>query len=128
MSQISKAVLGAIAITLTLGAMQFASGHDLVNRWQAVSEQPSPILRHPGKADRLAAPKPFAAPTRTVSLRPNDLADTSVLLRIPSAQARTTKPPILLRSQSRKPTLACEPVVSALTEVARLLEPGRCVT
>jgi hypothetical protein len=122
-SEISKAVLGAIAITLTLGAVQFASGHDLVNRWQAVSEQPS----H-GKADRLADPKPFAVPMKTVSLRLNDLADTSVLVRIPSAQARTTKPPMLLRKQSGKPTLACEPMVSAITEVARLLEPGRCVT
>ena len=127
MSQIRKAVLGAIAITLTLGAVQFASGHDLVNRWQAVSEQPSHIVRHPGKADRLADPKPFAVPVKTVSLRLNDLADTSVLLRIPSVQARTTKPP-MLRNQSRKPTLACVPVVSALTEVAKLLEPGRCVT
>jgi hypothetical protein len=123
MSEISKAVLGAIAIILTLGAVQFASGHDLVNRWQAVSEQPS----H-GKADRLADPKPFAVPMKTVSLRLNDLADTSVLVRIPSAQARTTKPPMLLRKQSGKPTLACEPMVSAITEVAGLLEPGRCVT
>ena len=128
MSQISKAVLGAIAITLTLGAAQFASGHDLVNRLQAVSEQPSQIVRHPGKADRLADLKPFSEPTKTVSLRLNDLDDTSVLLRIPSAQARTIKPPMLLRNQSRKPTLACEPVVSVLTEVARLLEPGRCLT
>ena len=128
MSQVSKAVLGAIALTLTLGAVQFASGQDLVNRWQAITEQPSPIVRHSGKADRLADLKPFSAPTKTDSLRLNDLADTSVLLRLPSAQARTTKPPMLLRNQSRKPTLACEPVVSALTEVARLLEPGRCVT
>jgi hypothetical protein len=123
MSEIGKAILGAIAITLTLGAVQFASGHDLVNRWQAVSEQPS----H-GKADRLADPKRFAVPMKTVSLRLNDLADTSVLVRIPSAQARTTKPPMLLRKQSGKPTLACEPMVSAITEVAGLLEPGRCVT
>ena len=126
MSQISKVVLGAIAITLMLGAVQFASGQDLVNRWQAVAEQP--IIRHSGKADRLADLKPFATPMRTVSLRLNDLADTSVLLRIPSAQARTTKPPMLLRDQSRKRTLACEPVVSTLTEVAKILEPGRCVT
>ena len=128
MSQISKAVLGAIAITLTLGAVQFASGHDLVNRWQVVAEQPSHIVRHPGKADRLADPKPFAAPMKTVSFRLNDLAGTSVLLRIPSAQARTTKPPMPPQNQSRKPTLACEPVVSVLTEVAWLLQPGRCVT
>ena len=128
MSQIRKALQVAVATALTLGAVQYASGHDLVNRWQAVSEQPSHIVRHPGKADRLADLKPFAAPMKTVSLRLNDLADTSVLVRIPSAQARTTKPPMLLRKQSGKPTLACEPVVSALTEVAGLLEPGRCVT
>ena len=127
MSQNSKAVLGAIAITL-LGAVQFASGHDLVNRWQAVSEQPSYIVNRAGKTDRLADLKPFAVPTKTVSLRLNDLADTSVSLRFPSALAHNNKPPTLLRNQSRKPTLACEPVVSALTEVAKLLEPGRCVT
>ena len=86
------------------------------------------IVNRAGKADHLTDRKPFAVPTKTVSLRLNDLADTSVLLRIPSAQARPTKPPTLLRNQSRKPTLACEPVVSALTEVARLLQPGRCVT
>jgi hypothetical protein len=128
MLQISKVAFGALAITLTLGAAQFASGQDLVNRWQAVAEQKSQIVRHTGKADRLADLKPFATPMRTVSLRLNDLADTSVLLRIPSAQARTTKPSMLLRDQSRKRTLACEPVVSTLTEVAKILEPGRCVT
>jgi hypothetical protein len=125
MSQIRKAYLGAVAITLTVSAVQFASGHDLVDRWQAVFEQPSHIVNRSRKADRLGDLKPLAVPMKTVSLRLNDLADTSVLLRIPSAQARTTKPPTLLRS---KPTLACEPVVSALTEVARLLPPGRCVT
>jgi len=128
MSQVRKAFLGAVAVALTLGAVQFASGGDLENRWQAVSEQPSHIVNRAGKADRLAGLKPFAVPTKTVSLRLNNLADTSVLLRIPSALARTTKPPTLLRNQSRKPTLACEPVVSAIMEVARLLEPGRCVT
>jgi len=127
MSQIRKAFLAAVAITLTLGAVQFASGHDLVNRWQAVSEQPSHMVNRAGKADHLADRKPFGVPTKTVSLRLNDLADTSVLLRIPSAPARIIKP-TLLRNQSRKPILACEPLVSALTEVARLLPPGRCVT
>ena len=96
MSQICKALLGAVAITLTLGAVQFASGHDLVNRWQAVSEQPGHIVNRAGKTDRLADLKPFAVPTKTVSLRLNDLADTSVSLRFPSALARTNKPPTLL--------------------------------
>ena len=126
MSQIRKAFLAAVAITLTLGAVQFASGHDLVERWRA--EQPGYAVNRASKADRLGDIKPFAVPTKTASLRLNDLADTSVLLRLPSAQARTTKPTTLLRNQSRKPTIACEPVVSALTEVAGLLPPGRCVT
>jgi hypothetical protein len=128
MSQISKAVLGAVAIILTLGAVQFASGHDLANHWQALSDQPSQTVNRAGKADHLADRKPFAIPTKTVSLRLNDLADTSVLLRIPSVQTSAIKPSTLLRNQSRKPTLACEPMVSSLTEVARLLPPGRCVT
>ena len=127
MPQIRKVSLGAVAITLTLGAVQFASGQDLVNRWQGVSEQSNHVVSR-GKADRLADRKPFAVPTKTVSVRLNDLADTSVLLRIPFAQARTTKPPTLLRNQSTKPTLACEPMVSPLTEIAKLLQPGRCVT
>jgi hypothetical protein len=126
MSQIRKAFLGAVAITLALRAVQFASGHDLADRLQA--EQPSDVVNRASKADRLGDLKPFAVATKTVSLRLNDLADTSVLLRIPSAQARTTKPTTVLRNQSRKPTLACEPMVSALTEVAKLLPPGRCVT
>ena len=88
MSQICKALLGAVAITLTLGAVQFASGH--------VSEQPGHIVNRAGKTGRLADLKPFAVPTKTVSLRLNDLADTSVSLRFPSALARTTKPPTLL--------------------------------
>jgi hypothetical protein len=128
MSQIRRGFFGAVAITLTLGAVQFASGRDLVNRWQAVSEQPHQFVNRAGKADHIAGLKPFAVPTTTVSSRLNDLADTSVVLRVPSPRARTTSPPTLLRNQSPKPTLACEPVVSALTEVAKLLQPGRCVT
>ena len=86
----AKALLGAVAITLTLGAVQFASGH--------VSEQPGHIVNRAGKTDRLAHLKPFAVPTKTVSLRLNDLADTSVSLRFPSALARNNKPPTLLRN------------------------------
>jgi hypothetical protein len=129
MSQIRKAFFGAAAITLALGAVQFAFGHDLADRWQAVTtEQPGHVVNRSAKADRLAAVKPAAAPTRTVSLRLNDLPDSSVLLRVPKAEARSVKPPVLLQGKSRRPTIACEAVVSSLTEVAKLLQPGRCVT
>ena len=129
MSQFRKAFFGAAAIILTLGAVQFAFGHDLADRWQAVSDKPIQDVNRAAKADRIADVKPAAVPMRTVSLRLNDLADTSVLLRVPYTEARNVKPPSLLQqSRSRKPTVACEPVVSSLTEVAKLLQPGRCVT
>jgi hypothetical protein len=130
MSQIHKAFLGAVAITFALGAAQLASGHDLADRWQAVADKPGHDVNRSGKADRLAGIKPAAVPTRTVSMRLSELADTSVLLRVPAViETGNAKPPALLQKQGRgRPTIACEPMVSSLTEVAKLLQPGRCVT
>jgi hypothetical protein len=128
MPHFSKAIFGAAAIAFALGAAQLASGHDLADRWQAVSEKPGHSVNRAGKADRIGDLKPAAVPTRTVSLRLNDLADTSVLLRVPvTIETGNAKPPVLLQN-GRKPTIACEPMVSSLTEVAKLLQPGRCVT
>ena len=140
MSQIHKAFLGAVAIAATLGAVQLASGHDLAGRWQAVADVPSHSLstapshnvNRAAKADRLGELKQAAVPTRTVSMRLNDLADTSVLLRVPAViETGNAKPPVLLQNPKKvrtRPTIACEPMVSSLTEVAKLLQPGRCVT
>ncbi|QPF91174.1 hypothetical protein [Bradyrhizobium commune] len=130
MSQISKAFLGAAAIMVALGAAQLASGHDLSGRWQAVSEKPGHVVNRAGKADRLAELKPAEVPTRTVSMRLNDLADTSVLLRLPALiETGNAKPAPLMQKPGRgRPTIACEPMVSSLTEIAKLLQPGRCVT
>lgn len=138
MSQIHKAFLGAAAITFALGAAQLASGHDLSDRWQAVADQPGPSVashdashnvNRTSKSDRLADLKPAAVPTRTVSMRLNDLADTSVLLRVPAViETGNAKPAPFLLKPGRKPTIACESMVSSLTEVAKLLQPGRCVT
>jgi hypothetical protein len=128
MSQTRKVFLGAVALMLTLGAVQLASGHDLADRWKAVADEPAHNnVNRAAKADRIGEFRPSAVPTRTVSLRLNDLADTSVLLRVPFAEAKRARPP-LLQAPNRKPAVACEPVVSTLTEVARLLQPGRCVT
>ena len=78
MSQIHKAFLGAVALAATLGAVQLAFGHDLSDRWQAVPDKPAHVVNRSGKADRLADFKQAAVPTRTVSMRLNDLAATSV--------------------------------------------------
>jgi hypothetical protein len=134
MSQIQKVFLGAAAIAAMLGAaqVQLASGHDLADRWQAVADKPGHNVNRSSKADRLADIKQAEVPTRTVSMRLNDLADTSVLLRVPAViETGNAKPPVLLPDQKqsrKKPTIACEPMVSSLTEVAKLLQPGRCVT
>lgn len=141
MSQIQKVFFGAVAIAATLGAVQvgavqLTSGHDLADRWQALADQSGQgrnVATHDvnraGKSDRLADLKPAAVPTRTVSMRLNDLADTSVLLRVPAViETGNAKPAPTLLKPGRKPTIACEPMVSSLTEVAKLLQPGRCVT
>ena len=135
MSQFQNVLLGAVAIAATLGAVQvgavqLAPGHDLADRRQAVADKPDHNVNRSGKSDRLAEVKPRPVQTRTVSMRLNDLADTSVLLRVPAViETGNAKPPMLLQNRSRnKPTIACEPMVSALTEVAKLLQPGRCVT
>ena len=141
MSQIQKIFLGVVAIAATIGAVQvgavqLASGHDLADRWQAVADVPGKNAGHnvnrAGKADRFADIKQAPVPTRTVSMRLNDLADTSVLLRVPAViETGNAKPPALLQNQKQgrnRPTIACEPMVSSLTEVAKLLQPGRCVT
>jgi hypothetical protein len=133
--------LGAVAIAATLGAVQvgavqLTSGHDLADRWQAVADRPTQDAGHnvnrSGKADRFADVKQAPVPTRTVSMRLNDLAETSVLLRVRAViETGNAKPPVLLQNRKqgpKRPTIACEPMVSSLTEVAKLLQPGRCVT
>ncbi len=67
-------------------------------------------------------------------MRLQDLADTSALVRIAlprKADGNATKDRGSLLGKAQKPVksiIACEPVVSVLSEVARLLQPGRCVT
>jgi hypothetical protein len=132
MAQTGKWILGAAAIALTLGAVQLASGQDLAGRLQAsqanqadAASQLSTINRS-AKADRARA----AAPTRqsrTISLNLQGLSDTSVLVRVPSAASvRGASNPA--SSGGGATAVACEPMVSVLTEVAKRLEPGRCVT
>jgi hypothetical protein len=130
MSQISKGIFGAIAIALTCGAVQLASGRDLLGIRQDPSGTPEAAINRAAKADRIAGVAAPAGQTRTISLHLASLPDTSVVFRVPLTQeARDgASAPSLTKSGSRKMTVACEPVVSVLTEVARQLQPGRCVT
>ena len=144
MSQLSKAVFGAIAVSLTLGAVQLASGHDLGRSGRQLikrhcsgnrSSEPRTIINRSTKTDRAAGAAGSATPTQTISLRLHSLSDTSVLVRVPVAKKPETEarngpaaPSLFKSGDRRKSAVACEPMVSVLTEVAKLLQPGRCVT
>lgn len=145
MSQMLKAILGALAVTTTLGAVQFASdqglAEGLAGRFQALSELQGAAsipqatgINRTAKTDREPIVPGTAGPARTVVMRVESLADTSVLVRIPiEKEARNRQPsqPGVnppAKAGPKKLTVACEPVVSVLTEVAKLLQPGKCVT
>ncbi len=137
MSQNSRVVFGALAACATFGAVQFAAGEaastaNLAERFQALSEPAgAAAVNRAAKGDREAAPR-GDVPARTVQLRTDSIADTSVLVRIPLQKDARNLPPSQPAKPSKPPrpkmTIACEPVVSVLTDVAKLLQPGRCVT
>ena len=128
MSQLSNGIFIALAVSATLGAAQLASGHDLAGLRQVASAVPEEGINRAAKADR-AATKVAPGQNRTIAFRPDSLADTSVLVRVPVVKEEARNRPVApVKSGKSKNAVACEPPVSVLTEVAKLLEPGRCVT
>src|SRR3954466_12052349 len=138
MSQIFKAILATLAVAATFGAVQLASGHDLTGLRQLASTEPAGEINRAAKADR-AALKAAPVRTETITFRTVGLDDTSVVVRVPVIQAPVVQAPVVTEEMRNRPaapakpgaskmTVACEPPVSVLTEVAKLLQPGRCVT
>jgi len=138
MSQIFKAFFAALAIFATFGAVQLASGHDLTGRRQLASTAPATDINRAAKADR-AALRAAPGQTDTITIRSVGLDDTSVVVRVPVVQAPAGQEPVVQEQVRNRPAppakpgasktaIACEPPVSVLTEVAKLLQPGRCVT
>jgi hypothetical protein len=135
MSQIFKAILATLAVSGTFGAVQFASGHDLIASSQLASSEPAGKINRSAKTDRVAL-KAAQTRTETITIRSVGLPDTSVVVRVPVAQmpgAQAPKEEVRNRPEpakgaTTKRAIACEPPVSVLTEVAKLLGPGRCVT
>jgi hypothetical protein len=132
MSQIRKGIFGSLAIAATLGAVQLAFAHDLIGGRQATAAAPETGVNRAAKSDRASVP---ASPgqSQTISMRHDGLTDTSVLVRVPVAKeaAKATRngpTPPATKPASKKIAVACEPPVSVLTDVAKLLQPGRCVT
>jgi hypothetical protein len=133
MSRMFSGILGAIAVSLTFGAVQFASGSDL-HGVQQPAPAPEATINRQAKTDRADLPA-TASKTQTISVRVDGLSDTSILVRVPVAQAarketrnESPAPTVAKEPASNRRTVACEPVVSVLTEVAKQLQPGRCIT
>ena len=134
MSQIFKVFFAFLAGSATFGAVQLASGHDLAGLRQLAATAPGSDVNRTGKADR-GALKAAEGETQTITIRAVGLEDTSVVVRIPvvKEEARNRPVPPAKPEGSKPPgtsktAIACEPPVSVLTEVAKLLQPGRCVT
>ena len=129
MFRVSVGVLGALALAVPLGAMHFASGRDLA----ASKNVNAAMVNRVAKADR-GAMRSSQVEGRTVSIHLERLPDASIVIRIPGSRhvvagdrvtkSRSGPAP---SSQARR-TIACEPVVSLLTDIAKQLQPGRCVT
>lgn len=136
MSRLTTGISGVIALVLISSAAQFAMGRDLstvagrlppVKPSLGSQASETVVINRGAKSDRAAAPSGSPALLQTIALTLNGVSDTSVLVRIPVARAAPSSASAPARAVPRKPMAACEAVVSVLTEVARKLEPGRCV-
>ena len=142
---ISKGIVSAIALTMAFGAV--AWGRDLVKEGDAgallTADASAAAINRSAKADRAAQPAGHALQSQTYSLRLHSLSDTSVLIRVPMAAERVpmarapeavevhgAKAPSMLKVPGEATAMmeACEPSVSVLTEVAKQLRPGRCIS
>jgi len=99
------------------------------------------LVNRSAKADR-APVLPSVRQTKTIALHLSQFADTSFLLRIPAAKVpvktagdsnnmAVSPPRLVIKTDGAKDVkrpVACEPSVSILTEIAKSLQPGRCVT
>jgi hypothetical protein len=138
MSRLATGIFGAIAVSLISGAIPFALGRDLAEAPRVGQQDSVPAMSAAGgnavnrgaKADRASSVVGSPAQTRTIALRLDAFSDTSFLVRVPvtNGAGNSSSAPSRTKSGNRKITVACEPVVSVLTEVAKLLQPGRCVT
>ena len=138
MSRLTTGISGAIALSvISCAAAQLAVGRDLTAaqdhpRHTQTDQPPSSFttlaaVNRGAKADRAVGPA-GSAPTRTISLKFDGFSATSFLLRVPLADGNRPLAVPPARLGAGKPMVACEAVVSVLTEVVKQLQPGRCMT
>ena len=130
MSRILKGIFSVVAVSLTFGAVQLAFGHDLKSKFNSFVGASQESVNRAVKADRLARASAASTATQTIAIHVDRLPEMSILVRIPAKEASTGTPAAIRVKGERKAasTFACEPVVSVLTDIARHLQPGRCLT
>lgn len=137
MSHFTSGLIGAAVATIAFGAAQLAMGSDVAGAQPSEISQSSRAdgdVNRSSKSDRMALNPAGVSASKTVSVRLAELPNTSVLIRIPAVVLRkdvantASKSAAPVQPASARRQVACEPVVSVLTEVAKLLQPGRCVT
>ncbi|MGM4896237.1 hypothetical protein [Tardiphaga sp. 839_C3_N1_4] len=117
------------------GAIQYASGNDLRGTLTDSDKSASSGVNRAAKGDRASLITTQNEQSQTLSFRIQGLSDTSVLLRMGVAPivAPTKNEAVNIRSlpmnaKPQRAAVGCEPPVSVLSEMAKMLQPGRCVT
>jgi hypothetical protein len=126
-----KGILGIAAVALSFSAAQLASGQDLTVGLRSAGA-PDQGINRAAKTDRSPVVAEPVVRTQTIAFKVDRLPETSILVRIPlNHESRTSSPaPAVTPPQLKgehKVKVACEPVVSVLTEIAKRLQPGRCL-
>ncbi len=144
MSYLASGTLGVVAGMLALGAvhLEVSAGNGLLGPAQRGDATMSPArteaiainVDRSAKGDRDPAVSPAGGGV-TISFKVPGSSDSSVMVRMPAGDAADAlrKAPASTTSTGKGSSagtrpVACEPVVSVLTPVARQLAPGRCVT
>jgi hypothetical protein len=135
MFQLASGILGAAAATLAFSTvhLEVSAKGDLQRQQPAVAQSvAAPQIVRTAKGDRLTNPA-VQGQNLTVSFRVPGAPDSSVMMRIvlPAGSHKATSPSAPApanRASTGKRMVACEPSVSVLAPVAKLLQPSRCVT
>jgi hypothetical protein len=115
-----------IAGTAAVSAAQIALGNDQQPSLSSVAAFAQQTSNRSAKSDRLFTTKAASQGT-AMSFQVSTLANTLIVARIPVAAAKRANPSVGFTSNSRS-TVACEPPVSTLTNIAKFIGSSRCVT
>jgi hypothetical protein len=124
-----------VAGATMFGAIQYASGNDLRGTLTDSDTAASSGVNRAAKGDRASLITTQNEQSQTLSFRVQGLSDTSVLLRMgvapvvaPTKNEAVNIRPLPMNAKPQRAAVGCEPPVSVLSEMAKMLQPGRCVT